>query len=225
MPNLYQTGIIQSTHNYTNTVIPSIYQNGIGRRMGNNIEKYRKLSGLTREELAERLGITATTIYRKERGDRGLKTHELEEYAKALNCSTEDLVSVVDKKIKVIGYVGAGVVYAYDDNPIGEGVEDDVPCPAGLEHKNMIAVRIRGESMRPALRDGWLLFYSKMQDGIPDECINQLCVVCIEGDGMMVRDIKHGSKKGYYHLIAYNGESEFDVKLKWASKVIDIRPR
>lgn len=52
----------------------------------------RKMLGLTRRELADRLDTTETTIYRKERGDRQLRTEELELYAKALGCEPNDLL-------------------------------------------------------------------------------------------------------------------------------------
>jgi hypothetical protein len=123
----------------------------------------------------------------------------------------------------VVGKVGAGIVYAFDDHAQGGGF-DEVPRPSGFGSKEMVAVMVDGDSMLPAMRNGWLLFYSKTSDGVPNECINSLCVVCLAGNGMMVRDVRKGSKPGHFHLIAYNGESAFDVKLEWASKILDIRP-
>ena len=153
------------------------------------------------------------------------RTDTIEKIASVLGVRASDIMGDTEPAMtKVVGYVGAGVVYAYDDYPQGGGMED-VPCPSGLEHKNIISVRVKGESMRPALRDGWLLFYEKKREGVPNDCINQMCIVCIEDNGMMVRDVQKGSKAGLYHLIAYNGESQFDVKLVWASKVLDIIPK
>lgn len=58
----------------------------------NKLQQIRESKGMSRDELAERLGTTATTIYRKETGMRGLKTHELKAYANALGCNPGDLV-------------------------------------------------------------------------------------------------------------------------------------
>lgn len=126
--------------------------------------------------------------------------------------------------VQEVGYVGAGIVYAYDDYAKGNGIAEH-PCPRGYENTDMVCVRVRGDSMLPMLKDGFLLFYSKKHDGVPDECISQTCVVKIGDDGMMVRDITKGSKPGLYHLTAFNASPMLDVKLEWAAKIIEYRPR
>lgn len=92
MHTLYQTGIVQSSGVYTNVAIPKFGHIGNNKRMRNNLEKMRKMAGLTRADLASRLNTTETTIYRKERGERQLRTEELEIYANALGCAPEELI-------------------------------------------------------------------------------------------------------------------------------------
>lgn len=88
-----------------------------------------------------------------------------------------------------------------------------------------VAVRIRGDSMHP-LRDGWLIFYARHQDGVPDECIGELCVVKVAGDGpTLVKELRRGRQPDRYRLDSWNGAPIEDVALDWAARVIDIRPR
>jgi hypothetical protein len=74
------------------------------------------------------------------------------------------------------------------------------------------------------LKEGWLVFWSKDQDGVPEDCLGQLCVVQEAGGAMWLKDLRKGSKKGLYTLESWNGPTREDVHLEWASRVRDIRP-
>lgn len=227
MPELYQYGNVESIGFYTNMEVAEYCQSGNKRRMknirSNNIEKMRILAGMTREELAAKLDTTATTIYRKERGDRQLRLEELEDYARALGCTVQSLVSET-KKVPVVGYVGAGAkIYPIDDNAIGNGLEM-VDSPTGIANPDICALYVRGESQEPQLEDGWILFYHKRSDGVPGDCIGRLCIVALPNGELMVKKIRQGSKPGIYHLISKNADPILDTELLWASRVIDIRP-
>ena len=68
--------------------------------------------------------------------------------------------------VPVVGYVGAGSeVFPIDDHAQGDGLEL-VPHPAGMTNQDMVAARIRGDSMYPMMRDGWLVFYIRHQIGV-----------------------------------------------------------
>ena len=144
--------------------------------------------------------------------------------AEALNCRPEDLITDnKPRQIPVVGYVGAGIVYPYDDHAIGAGLEY-VDAPLGINKAGMVAVTVRGDSMRPMLHDGWLVFYTREFEGVAPDCIGRVCVVKLADDGVAVREVKQGSKPHYYHLIAYNGETTFDAQLSWAGRILVIKP-
>lgn len=125
-------------------------------------------------------------------------------------------------KIAVVCYVGAGAeVHPINDYPRGQGLEKVDP-PQGVTE--CVAAIIRGDSMHP-LRDGWLIFWHRDQDGVPEECIGKLCVVQIKDGPMLVKDLRRGSRKGRYNLESWNAAPREDVRLEWAAQVIDIRPR
>lgn len=227
MSELYQYGRDESSRYYTNLDIFTYCQTGNKQRMknvrSNNIEKIRIMRGLTREELATKLDTTATTIYRKERGDRQLRLEELQDYARALECTTEELVSD-SKKVQVVGYVGAGArVFPIDDHAQGNGFEL-VDAPTGISDPSICALYVRGDSQEPQLEDGWIIFYRKRAEGVPADCIGRLCVSELPTGEVMVKKVRQGSKPGLYHLISKNADPLLDTKLVWASRVIDIRP-
>lgn len=189
------------------------------------------MTGLSPSRLATESGIAHTTLTRFMNKSEGseLKGSNLDAIArKGGYASYEDYVRRVlkePKKVPVVGYVGAGAeVHTIDDRALGQGIEDAVDAPLGLEHVPMVAVRIRGESMLP-LKDGWLLFYTRSCDGVLDECLNELCIVKIKDGPTYVKELKRGYQPGLFNLLSYNAAMIEDVEIEWAGKVIDIRPR
>jgi len=63
--------------------------NGI---VAENIKRYRKLSGLSQEELGEKAGLHRTYIGSVERGERNITLDSLEEIANALHIAPVQLV-------------------------------------------------------------------------------------------------------------------------------------
>ena len=126
--------------------------------------------------------------------------------------------------VSVVGYVGAGQeIFAVDDHALGAGLEE-VEAPEGVGRNPMVAVRVRGESMHP-LRDGWLLFYRRDQQGVPEACLNRLCIVKLVGDGpVLVKELHRGYRHGHFVLSSWNAPPIEDVRLDWAAVVLSIRP-
>ena len=126
--------------------------------------------------------------------------------------------------VAVVGYVGAGQeIFALDDHALGTGLEE-VEAPEGVGKDPIVAVRVRGESMHP-LRDGWLLFYRRDQHGVPEACLNRLCIVKLAGDGpILVKELRRGYRTGSFVLSSWNAPPIEDVRLDWAAPVLSIRP-
>jgi len=60
--------------------------------VGNNIKKYRKLLGISQEELAERAKLHRTYIGGIERGERNITLDSLQTIATALNIAPVELI-------------------------------------------------------------------------------------------------------------------------------------
>lgn len=186
------------------------------------IEKGRKDRDWSLRRVATEAGIKYGSLQDLLRGKTQiLRGDKLLKVLKALNFQ-------IERKSKVVGEVGAGAkIYPYDDYAQGAAIElVDRPLGGDLPD-DIVAVRVRGDSMEPQFEAGWLLFYEKTQDGVPENCINAICVVKLADESMMVKKVKKGSQKGLFHLFSKNPAHEplIDQNLLWAARVLDMRPR
>jgi DNA-binding XRE family transcriptional regulator len=178
-------------------------------------------------EAARALNINRFTYTQHENGTRAVPRDAAIRYAQFYRVTTDWLLHGRGQpgpggSVPVVHYVGAGAeMHPFDDHPQGGGLEHVDP-PPGVS--DCIAARVRGNSMYPMLLDGWLLFYSRDEDGVPDECVGKLCVVCLENGACYVKTLRRGSRKGLFTLESWNAPPMEDARLTWASRVLDIRP-
>ena len=66
--------------------------NTLKRTVGNNITKFRKEAKIRQEELAERVGITSSTLSKIENGEGNVKLNTLEKIAEELQVRVVDLM-------------------------------------------------------------------------------------------------------------------------------------
>lgn len=197
--------------------------------LGGRIKSLRKDElTLTQEKFAELIGTSQATVSRWEQGR--YKPQDDLMLGRVASLAGKSLVEFCfgivkgERRVAVAGIVGAGTqVFPIDDHPLGEGL-DEVAAPEGIGDINVVAVRVRGDSMLP-MKDGWLLFYRRDQMGVPDDCLNRLCVVRVAGDGpVLVKELRRGYSKGRYTLASWNASPMEDIELEWAAKVLSIRP-
>lgn len=178
----------------------------------------------TAAEAARAIGIKEPTYSGHENGTTKL-TRQAERYARFYRLSLDYLLEGKGarrlKQIPVVSYVGAGAeVFAIDDHSRGRGLKMVDPT---VTYPDCVAAIIRGDSMLP-LRDGWLIFWTRRQEGVPDECLGQLCIAQVKDGPVLLKEVRRGSKKGFFTLESWNARPREDVALEWASKIIDIRP-
>lgn len=75
------------------------------------------------------------------------------------------------------------------------------------------------------LQEGWLIFYGPEHQGVSEDCLGKLCVVQVKDGPTLLKTLKRGSRKGLFRLESWNAPPREDVRLAWAARVIDIRPR
>lgn len=132
--------------------------------------------------------------------------------------------TLLGEQVPVVGRVGAGQeMYPFDDHAMGDGLEH-VDAPPGVSPEAVVAVEVAGTSMHP-IAEGWLLFYRRDVYGVPDECINKLCVCEVEGGATFVKEVRRGVDEGVFTLTSWNAPPIENVRLVWAARVMDIRPR
>jgi hypothetical protein len=60
---------------------------------------------------------------------------------------------------------------------------------------------------------------------VAEECLGKLCVVQVKDGPTLLKTLKRGSRRGLFRLESWNALPREDVKILWAARVIDIRPR
>jgi predicted XRE-type DNA-binding protein len=144
--------------------------------------------------------------------------------------------SEMSAKVPIIGEVGAGgEVYPIDDLPllpraIDPAEQDYVNCewvdaPPGLYWSGVVALRVTGDSMKPFMPPGTVVYYAeRFNDGVPDHCLSSLCVVQLRDGRTLLKLVRKSHLHGKFDLQSYNMDTIADVELAWCAPVIFIKP-
>lgn len=155
--------------------------------------KVKQPRGDTLDRLADALGVER--LYLKE----GLDT------------------SAATRQVRLMGYVGAG--QTIEAIPLGEDETIDAPADA---RDGTVAAQVRGDSMLPIFRDGWVLYWSRKLP--PSEMVNETAIVQLADGRIMVKQIRMGSRPGLWTLASANASDVVDVVIDWAAPIDWIRP-
>lgn len=152
---------------------------------------------------------------------RNLTSKHLPALARALRVRLEWLVEGIGKmepkrgEAVLVGKIGAGARVIRTDE--GVVVKGGLEPPAGYDAA--LAAVIDGLSMFP-LEEGWLVFYESEQ-GFDESCINHLSAVGLTDGTTYIKKLRRTGKR--YRLESWNADPIEDAKIKWASRVIEIR--
>lgn len=187
------------------------------------LEKARTDRGFkSARSAAEFFGWKYDTYAQHENGTRGIN-RAAGKYAKAFRVSEAWLLTgqgeaEAGRQVKLAGFVGAGQeVYQFAD-----GDADWVDAPPVVEDGTE-AVEVRGQSMLPLYEDGTILYYSKHMP--PEAMIGKRCIVKLEDERILVKNLRRGAERGLYTLVSLNAPDIEDVALIWAAPIDWIKPR
>lgn len=188
------------------------------------LEHARKARGFkTAKDAAEYFGWNYDTYAQHENGQRGL-TRAVEKYAKAFRTSAAWLrFNAGDgpsSSVPLKGYIGAGqAVQALPD-----GMDEEIEAPADRRPDTVAAI-VRGDSMLPTFRDGWVLYWSKQLP--PNAMLNELCIVQLENDEIYVKVLRQGSRPDLWTLQSINATVSdlVDQVVRWVAPIDWIKPR
>jgi len=196
--------------------------------LGRRIRRLRETLGQTQTAFGKRFRVDQSTVARWENGHMPKEAHIARLAALAGQHPAEFVYGppgeAPHRAAPVVGYVGAGQqVFPVDDHALGAGM-DEVEAPAETGSRPVVAVRVRGDSMHP-MKDGWLLFYSREQDGVAEDCVGRLCVVQVAEDGpLLVKELRRGYAPGTWTLLSWSAAPIEDARVAWAAPVLSIRP-
>jgi transcriptional regulator with XRE-family HTH domain len=191
----------------------------------NRIRELRDARGMSQSTLGKLVNATGMAVSFWETGQRRLKAGDMERLAAALGVAPGDLLPAQASAVPVVGRVGAGAeIIPIDDHAKGEGLYE-VECPRGLDPKATVAVEVVGDSMAPAIMEGWVLFYDRAPEPAPSAVVGKLCVVKLEDGRVLVKQLRRGPERGRFNLVSLNGPMIEDVALEWAAPVKAMLPR
>lgn len=202
------------------------------------LKKARKELDLRQREIAAAAGVTVQAVSGWERGEDMPEPDKLPLIARRLGTSvdwllegrasafsSEDVSADMDgppgRTLRVKGYVGAGGEAHY--YAVNQGDLDALPAHAS-DPPQAVAVEIMGTSLGQFF-DRWYAVYNDVRSPVTDDLIGRLCVVGLEDDRILIKKIQRNGKN--FDLIS-NSEAEKpikNIKIAWAAKVIDVRPK
>lgn len=191
------------------------------------LRKARIMRGFTNAKAAAtRFGFNYTTYSQHERGHVGL-TRAASDYARAFKVSEAWLLTGEgrpedERMVPIVGLAGAGpdgtVLFSAGDGQLGE-----VPAPIDAS-PSMVALEVRGDSMRGTVNDGWLIFYD---DPVApsEEHMGELCVCFLEDGRVLVKIPYPGRERGLFNLESSAAQTLRDVPVRGFALVTDIKTR
>jgi hypothetical protein len=97
----------------------------------------------------------------------------------------------------------------------------EVVRPAGVPlDVEVVAARVDGDGLHP-IPSGWTVFYeAKERD--PELVVGKLCVVKLTNGALHIRELRRGTQRGLYTLLAWGASPMEDVQITAAHLVISI---
>lgn len=158
----------------------------------------------------------------KREPDQSPRTDNLRALAAVLGCNFRWLAegegpeTNSETGVPVVGYVGAGAeIIPVDDHAPGAGLEYVDAC---VGSGSAVAVRVRGESMVPALYPGDVVIYEQQARGDLAHLAGRECVVKL-ADGRAFIKVLRRTAAGAWYLHSTNAEPLVDVTIEWAAPV------
>ena len=160
--------------------------------IGPQIRLLRKRTGMTQQELAAKLFVSQQAIGKWERGESTPNPEAISTMSKIFGVSADTLLgdatipaSTGGAWIPVLGDVAAGMPIEAMEN-VADYEEIDTAMASSGEH---FALRIKGSSMEPRIREGDVVIVRKQDDADTGDT----AVVMVNGDSATVKRIKKES--------------------------------
>lgn len=188
-------------------------------------DKLRAISTATswnQQQLAERFEVSQSTV------NRWLRGSEPEGHRRdAINFTFNDVVSRqepdgVEFVVPVMGYIGAGAEVEPDHEQVPpEGLEQvslPIPLPA-----DMIAFVVRGDSMLPVYKDGYVVIVYRDQKKPLEAFYGEDAAVRTSDGKRFIKTIMRGASG--VTLTSWNSAPMENVRLEWVGEIFASMPR
>lgn len=189
--------------------------------VGQKIRSLRKALGENQAEFGARFDVEQATVSRWEKGD---PVQRKEPLARLAGMSVAEFfhTTVELRLIPIVGYVSGGESFTPTDDHLPGGGIDHVMLT--IDKNDQIAVRVRGDSMRPVYRNGDVIIGSRMLGADLAGVIGADCIVKTAAGEGYVKTVHRGSKRGMFRLRSYNPAYQDieDVAIEWAAPITHV---
>jgi hypothetical protein len=178
---------------------------------------------LSQRQLAKLMGVDSAAVSLMLRGKRRMTLEEAAQLAVLLQSSTQEVLEAAGvpmnavRQVPVIGFKQADGTVVLTP----EGTHDMVDAPPGLPG-DAVAIQARTAGTDRQVVDGWLYYLSERQHN-PDKAVDTYAMVAIKNNGLLMRHVKRGYKRGTYNLSDEFGRTQQNVELAWVSPVFWIK--
>jgi phage repressor protein C with HTH and peptisase S24 domain len=191
--------------------------------VGKKIRSLRKALGENQATFGARFEVEQATVSRWEKGEPVQRKHH-EPLAQMAGMSVAEFfhTTVEPRLIPIVGYVSGGESFTpVDDHEPGGGIDHVMLT---IEQDDQVAVRVRGDSMRPVYRNGDVIIGSRVQGRDMTKVIGADCVIRTASGEGYVKTVHRGTKAVLFRLRSYNPmyEDLEDVELEWAAPISHV---
>jgi repressor LexA len=194
--------------------------------LGQRFRRVRRRLGENQTLFARRFGVDQTTVSKWEKDRQIPEGHNLDILAGLEETDLPPNEEIVPNRtnslftlVPVVGDIGAGAaVYpAQDDNnhPMGY-------IRAARGFGAVEALRVRGDSMWPAYRDGDMIYIEARAADFPLERNREYILQLADGRRIL-KMVEPARLNGRYNLISYNAPPESDIEITGAQRVRYVR--
>ena len=189
----------------------------IQQRIGGRLKDLRKRAGLKQPAIAEAMDVSVAQVSRWENGHDGIPTARLDDLAAAYRGVVSEIFGE-DTGVPVVGYVGAGGEVVFTDDHEPGGRHYDVPRLPDITGE-LIGLEVRGDSMLPAFRDGYVAYIRREHAGIEEDALRDLSVCRLTDGRTMLKTVRRAATEGRFDLLSLNADPIEGVELEWATPV------
>lgn len=200
------------------------------KRPPNFIRQWRKHRGLTQEQLAEAVGMTASSVSQIETGKQGFTDTTLHAIAEALSTTSGNLLSggpvgmgnsLIGTEVPLMGYLGAGAEIEPEFEQVPPEGLDQIHLPFEL-NDDLVAFKVRGDSMLPFYKDGAVIVVHREQRKPLEAFFGEEAAVRTADGRRFIKTIMRGQDG--VNLMSWNAPAIENVHLEWIGEIFAVLP-
>ena len=186
--------------------------------MANNLKILREARGWSQDHLANLMRTTRNQYVKLEHGTRRLTNDWISRAAEALGVDPGEVVAVRANAVPVMGYIGAGAHVEPEFEQVPADGLDSIDLPFPIPQQ-VIALVVRGESMRPAYRDGDAVLVWGEQRYDTERYLGEEAAVRTSDGKRYLKEIQRGEEPGTFNLYSHNDKLIKNVRIEWVGEI------